>query len=273
MTVFEVCRMVARSLFAEIGPWGDKCALIGGLIPELLVPVPADNELAGHVGTRDVDLAIRVAATVENREVYRTLKQNLANLKLVQSGSPSFEWRRTVGEVEVVVELFVPVDDADQGGKIQKKPLENTGSGLTALGIFGLEYIDRDLWIVEDEGPLLDDKGIKKVPLRICGPAVLLCLKAWALNDRTKSKDGYDVVWLIRAYTPEKLAVRFKELDLSSTEFGAKALGFLEENFKSHDHTGPRGWVAESHFEGEQAEREARQAAGVVAEFLSLVRS
>jgi len=216
---------------------------------------------------------LRVAATVENREVYRTLKQNLANLNLVQSGSPSFEWRRTVGEVEVIVELFVPVQGVAQGGKIQKKPIEDGGSGLTALGIYGLEYIDRDVKIVEDEGPLLDDKGIKMVPLRICGPAVLLCLKAWALNDRTKSKDGYDVVWLLRAFTPKALAARFKELELLNCEFGAKALMFLEDNFKSHEHTGPRGWVIESQFEGDDAVREARQAAGVVEEFLRIVRS
>jgi hypothetical protein len=273
MDIFELCRLVARSLFAEIGPWGDKCALIGGLIPGLLTPEPADGSLAPHIGTRDVDLAIRVAATIENREMYRTLKQNLANLGLEQSGSPSFEWRRTVENVEVVVELFVPVDDADQGGQIQKKPIEQSGSGLTALGIYGLEYIERDTRIVMDEGPLLDGKGIKNVPLRVCGPAVLLCLKAWALNDRTKTKDGYDVVWLLRAHGTETLAERFKELQLIDTDFGARALEFLEDNFMTHEHSGPMGWVKESQFAGEDAAFEARQAAGVVGEFLQLVRS
>src|SRR5205814_10106245 len=104
-------------------------------------------------------------------EMYRTLKNNLAALKLVQTNNRTFEWKRMVEGVEVIVELFVPVDTPDQGGKIQRKPIENGGSDLTALGIYGLDLIDRDLQEIEDEGPLLDNRGLKKVTLRVCGPA------------------------------------------------------------------------------------------------------
>lgn len=62
MEVIEICRMVARSLISEIGPWGNRCALFGGLSPGLLVPVPT-APLLPHIGTRDIDLAIGVAAS------------------------------------------------------------------------------------------------------------------------------------------------------------------------------------------------------------------
>ena len=105
MDVLEVCRMVARSLVAEIGPWGNHCAFIGGLVPGLLLPDPGED-LAPHIGTRDVDLALRVAAIGDDAEMYRTLKNNLSALQLVQTSDRTFEWKRMVEGFEVIVELF-----------------------------------------------------------------------------------------------------------------------------------------------------------------------
>lgn len=271
MEVIEICRMVARSLIAEIGPWGQRCAFFGGLVPGLLVPEPPET-LLPHVGTRDIDLALRIAALGDEEDMYRTLKKNLSDLKLVQSNGRSFEWKRPVEGFDVLVELFVPVDEPNQGGRIQQKPIEKSGSGLTALGIYGLDLIERDLEEIEDEGPLLDGKGIKKVKLRVCGPAMLVALKAWALGDRSKPKDGYDVVWLLKAYGPESVGARFKEKGLDTTDFGAEALARLQECFKTRAHTGPSGWVEESGFAGEERARELREAVGVVGEFIRVVR-
>lgn len=272
MEMNDICRLVARTLMAEIGPWGERCALFGGLVPGLLVPEPPSG-LAPHIGTRDVDLALRVAALGDEREMYRTLKQNLAGIGFSQNSLKSFEWRRGVGEVEVIVELFVPVEDPTQGGKVQRKPIEDSGSGLTALGIYGLELIKHDIKIVPDEGPLLDDKGVKRVDLRVCGPAMLLALKAWALTDRNKTKDGYDVVWMLKALGPQTIAERFREAQLQHTDFGAEALARLETCFSTPEHTGPVGWISESFFEDDEAAREKRDAVGLVREFLSKVRS
>ena len=170
------------------------------------------------------------------------------------------------------VELFVPVDTPEQGGRIQRKPIEKGGSDLTALGIYGLDYIERDIEEIEDEGPLLDDKGIKKVTLRVCGPAVLVALKAWALNDRNMTKDGYDVVWILKAYGPAAVASRFRAAGLHGTDFGQRAVTYLLEGFQTYEHTGPVGWAAESQFEGDERVREMREAAGIVQEFIKLVR-
>ena len=110
----ENCRMVARSIISEIGHWGDQCTIFGGLSPALLVPNPT-YPLLPHIGTRDVDLAIGIATLDDERELYRTLKNNLHALQMVQRDSRSFEWYRTMGRFEVKVELFVPVDRRDQG--------------------------------------------------------------------------------------------------------------------------------------------------------------
>jgi hypothetical protein len=233
------------------------------------VPVPQEP-LSPHIGTRDIDLAIRVAAIGDDGEMYRTLKNNLTALNLVQTSNRTFEWKRTIEGFEVIVELFVPVSTPEQGGKIQRKPIERGGSDLTALGIYGLDLIERDVCEIEDEGPLLDDKGVKKVTLRVCGPAILVALKAWALNDRNKTKDGYDVVWILKAYGPEAIASRFREIGLQDTDFGRQALTFLAEHFRTYENTGPVGWAIESQFQGDERIREMREATGIVQEFLRL---
>jgi hypothetical protein len=100
----------------------------------------------------------------------------------------------------------------------------------------------------------------------------IIALKAWALVDRNKSKDGYDVVWLLKAYGPDRLAARFKEKGLAETDFGKQALTRLEKCFMTHEHTGPVGWADESMFEGEERAVELREAEGVVKEFLRAAR-
>ncbi len=167
--------------------------------------------------------------------------------------------------------MFVPVGTPEQGGQIQSRPIEKSGSGLTALGIYGLELIKRDIELVEDEGMLLDGKGIKKVTLQICGPAVLIGLKAWALDQRTKSKDGYDVVWLMKAYGAKVLADRFVSKGLHETDFGIQAVGFLKEHFASPEHTGPIGWVDSSEFTGNERAREVREAVGIIRDFVDCI--
>lgn len=270
MEMNEICCMVARTLMSEIGPWGERCALFGGLVPGILVPEPPTN-LAPHIGTRDVDVALRVAALSDDREMYRTLKASLSAIGLKQSAT-SFRWQREVEGVDVEVELFVPVSEPEQFGKIQKKPIEQSGSSLTALGVFGLEWIESDLQIIPDEGPLLDGRGIKQVDLRICGPAMLLALKAWALTERNKAKDGYDVVWMLKALEPQTIATRFREAGIANTPFGVEALNKLESCFSTYQHTGPQGWINESRFEGAESAREARDAVGLVREFVQLAR-
>ena len=162
------------------------------------------------------------------------------------------------------------MSDQQAAGKIQKQPFDESGSGLTALGVYGLELIERDLVTLEDEGPLLDDRGVKRVLVSVCGPAMLVLLKAWDLRERAKQKDGYDVVWLLRALGADALASRFSAARLGQTKAGARALEFLTEAFKSPDSTGPRGWVATAGFEDDEREREKRDAVGIVGEFCRL---
>ena len=67
MEMNVICRIVARTLMSEIGPWGERCALFGGIVPGLLVP-ETEGTLAPHIGTQDIDLALRIAALSDDQE-------------------------------------------------------------------------------------------------------------------------------------------------------------------------------------------------------------
>ncbi|BDI31503.1 hypothetical protein CCAX7_35540 [Capsulimonas corticalis] len=63
-----------------------------------------------------------------------------------------------------------------------------------------------------------------------------------------------------------------RDAGLHQTDFGQQSLEFLAESFKTHEHTGSVGWITESGFEGSERAREAREAAGIVQEFIRLAQ-
>lgn len=77
---------------------------------------------------------------------------------------------------------------------------------------------------------------------------------------------------MLKAQGAEAIAARFRAAGLAQTDFGSAALAHLQSCFASSDHTGPIVWVRESGFAGDEAAREARDAAGLVGEFIALAR-
>jgi hypothetical protein len=147
------------------------------------------------------------------------------------------------------------------------------------MGLYGLQFMSLDTVIVADEGPLLDlanRVSVQGAPvnLPLCGPAIFLALKAWALTQRQGTRNGerdaYDVLWMLKALGPQSLAAHFRAARLQELPFGTQALEHLAACFASHRHAGPLGWITESCFEGQEAAREARDAAGLVQEFTQL---
>jgi hypothetical protein len=267
----EICKKIVRTVNAESGVWGPSCIVIGGLVPALL-GIELPDGLSPHLGTTDVDFGVHIAAAAEESDLYRTLKSVLTTLNFRQTGEePSFAWVRDVEGYPAKIELFCPVPNQTDAGRIQKKPFDESGSGLTALGVYGLELLEHDLERIQSKGPLLDDRGIKNVSVSVCGPAMLLLLKAWALQERTKDKDGYDVIWLLKALGPDLLASRYFERGLQKHDAGIRALEYLHEAFNTPKNSGPAGWVLTSGFEGDDAEREKREAHALVNAFLDRV--
>ena len=98
------CERALITLIGDLGPWGSRIYLAGGLAPRYLVgSLPEDSR--AHVGTTDVDLVIRLALGDATPETYKTLQENLKKSGFDQS-EPSFQWTREVDGVKVKIEFL-----------------------------------------------------------------------------------------------------------------------------------------------------------------------
>jgi hypothetical protein len=240
------CEKALRTILTKIGPWGQRLILIGGMTPRYLVgPLPLDIE--EHVGTTDLDVVVGVTVSTEEEEAYRTLQQNLKEARFAPAIDPdtgqeqSFRWTRRVDGIGVHLEFFCPVEDG-QPGKLSRNPGKNAGSRISAIRTRGAELAAMDYVVVPLGGELLDHAGIQEaVSAKVANLLPFLVLKAFAIDERDKEKDSYDIVWTLNAYKEGPRSV--VESIVRSPAFGhpevAAAMERLRTHFHSPEHRGP----------------------------------
>jgi hypothetical protein len=145
----ERCERALITLIGDLGPWGNRIYLAGGLAPRYLVGrLPEDVRV--HVGTTDVDLVIGLALGDETPETYRTLQANLKKSGFDQ-GEPSFQWTREVDGVNVKIEFLCETDQVEPGRIFSPKG-ENAGAKFAAFNIRGAQLVREDFVERELEG-------------------------------------------------------------------------------------------------------------------------
>jgi len=273
------CEKALRTILTKIGPWGTRLVLIGGMAPRYLVgDLPAD--ISEHVGTTDLDIVVGIALESEEDEAYRTLQQNLKDAQFAPRRNPdtnqeeTFRWTREVDGVSVVLEFFCPVGEGN-AGQLLRNPGKNVGSKISAMRIRGAELAGRDHITINLGGELLDHGGIQeRIEVRVCNLLPLLVLKSFAIDERDKSKDSYDLVWILNAFQEGPASVVDAIADSPVIDHAdiPAAIQAIRTHFQSPGHRGPSQYA---NFElmaddAEQLERLRLHAHGTVAEFLRL---
>jgi hypothetical protein len=256
------CEKALRTLLTKIGPWGGRIFLIGGMTPRYLIG-NAPSDMKEHVGTTDLDVVVGVTISTEEREVYRTLQNNLKDAGFVPAVDPetrqeqSFRWSRDVDGVRVMLEFFCPVGEG-QPGTMLRNPGDQVGSKISAIRMTGAELVALDHFTVRLKGDTLDDGGIQEgVDVHIANLLPFLVLKAFAIEERDKDKDSYDVVWTLNAY-PGGVggAVRaISESPVLAHRDVATAVELLRKNFLSIDHRGPSQYARFERTDNTEEER------------------
>lgn len=265
----ERCERALITLIGDLGPWGDRIYLAGGLAPRYLVGrLPEDAR--AHVGTTDVDLVIGLALGDETPETYRTLQENLKKSGFKQ-GEPSFQWTREVEGLSVRIEFLCETDQVEPG-RIFKPKGEYAGAKFAAFNIRGAQLVREDFIECELEGERLDGGGRSKVTVRVANILTYTVLKILAFQDRHDNKDAYDLVFtLLNADEgPERAGIRAHESGVAGHEQVEEALRLLEERFADVDQDGPSayaGFLARSGDE-EDAARLRQGAVATVRAFL-----
>lgn len=223
-------------LATVLGSLLDSITVVGGLVPSLLIP--EGDPAAGfepHPGTMDLDLGLSLAIldTQLYTEIARQLRGSGYRPALSPTGNERLQQWRAPGS-DVVIDFLIPRTTAgEQDGRI--KPLEHD---LGAVITPGLELVERDYQVVTLEGITLRGSQARR-DIRVCGVGAYVVLKARAVHLRDKSKDAFDLFYILRNYGTGLEAVASALRPLLDNEIAQEAMQWLSDDFATVGHIGP----------------------------------
>jgi hypothetical protein len=112
-----------------------------------------------------------------------------------------------VDGIEVLLEFFCPVGDG-QPGTMLRNPGAEVGSKISAIRMSGAELVALDSFTVRLSGETLDHGGIQEgIEVHVANLLPFVVLKTFALEERAKDKDSYDIVWTLNGKRPSNTPV------------------------------------------------------------------
>lgn len=233
----ELIRAATLTAATILGDYMDDLAVVGGLVPSLLIPptaLPAGAD--PHVGTMDLDLGLDLAILDDHR--YEGIAERLRDSGFIPDTSEKGNevrqrWTHSRNPLAKIEFLIPPVSAEAVPGKLQ--PLER---GLAAFIIEGLEVAFNERVHVRLEGTTLFGETISRV-IPVCNPGAFIILKALAFRNRGKFKDAYDLYYMTRNYGSGTEDVAGFLGPLIGTEPGRRAVGILREDFLDERALGP----------------------------------
>lgn len=225
----RAARKVMLELTRLLGEYRDNIVVVGGWVPELLIPGQ------GHVGSTDVDLALDHEALSDPG--YSTILEHLQARGYKQSHEQPFIFEREVEVDEQAISVQVDLMSGEYGGTGQSHRTQEV-QDVRARKARGCDIAFQLSEAVELEDEL-PGGGIDRAEVRVASLPAFFVMKAMALNGRVKEKDAWDLWFCLRHHPdgPEGIA----EMIAPYVENGLvqEALEYLEEKFASPDHVGP----------------------------------
>jgi hypothetical protein len=216
-----------------LGSFQGKFAVIGGAVPWLLL----NAEDMPHVGTLDVDLSLDAEALGDGE--YVTLVEALMSHGYHQHvDRRRFQLVRQVPApdrgppIDVIVDFLMPRDAQivkNIPPRISEFAVQRADGAELALHFYKLVAI---------EGTL-PGGGKNRVEIAVASIPALLAMKGFAIRNRLKQKDAYDIYYCVRNYLggPEALAADCKAL--LAHDNALKGYRAIAEKFGDADGFGP----------------------------------
>jgi hypothetical protein len=243
---------VLIELIHLLGEYKDDMVLIGGWIPEVLLP----HVSAPHVGSMDVDIALNHQKI--NEERYKMIL-DLLQSRGYQQGDQPFIFYRTVkvGDKEINVEVDLLAGEYEGTSKSHR---HQKVQGMRARKARGCDLVFEMSKEIQIEGTL-PNGAHDVVTVRVASIVPFFVMKGMAMETRIKEKDAYDIYYSLLNYPGgiDALAEEFKpHLHLGLVKEGLQKIA---GKFSSERAFGPKS-VAD--FEGtddpEEQERIQRDA-------------
>lgn len=258
-------RRVLVDLGQVLGSFEDSLVVVGGWVPDLLL----EKSEEAHVGSIDVDLALDAEKLADGR--YAELLKILLNTRRYKQAEEPFKLYADVDLEDGQPPVRVDVDflkSPDARTKRNKPKFTNNFRPLDASGC-SAAFENPELVVIT--GKMI--KGnTNRVRFLVASIADFLIMKSYALANRDKPKDAYDICFCLDNYPDGRnhLAANWKKR--ADKKDVKQAIAILEEKFAAVNSYGP-GQVVEFYnsADTEEQQRQARRAFELVQEFLKLV--
>lgn len=249
----EAAKSVLIELAHLLGEYRDDIVLIGGWVPELLLP----QEPCPHVGSMDIDLALN---HLKIQDGYKRIEELLIGRGYYQEeGRPPFVFFRDVQLSGRAVKVQVDLLSGEYEGT-GKGRRHQVVQGMKARKVRGCDIAFDMVEEITVEGEI-PGGGHDRVTVRVASIVPFFVMKGMTLDERLKEKDAWDVYYCTVAYPGgiEALAEKFRpHLSHGLVQEG---LAKIAKHFADIKATGPK-FVAD--FEGtddpEEQERITRDA-------------
>jgi hypothetical protein len=187
----DAARSVLIELVHLLGEYKDDIVIIGGWIPEILLP----HFSGPHVGSMDVDIALNHQKISEER--YKMI-QDLLQSRGYQQGDQPFIFFRTVkvGDKEIKVEVNLMAGEYEGTSKSHR---HQKVQGIRARKVRGCDLVFKMSKEIRIEG-ILPNGAHDTVTVRIASIVPFLVMKGMAMETRIKEKDAYDIYYSIFNY-------------------------------------------------------------------------
>ncbi len=216
-----------------LGSYRGRFAVIGGAVPWLLLP---DAEMS-HVGTMDIDLGLNAEALGEQE--YVTLIRALLNHGYEQREElRRFQLVRQVraddggSPIDVVVDFLMP-----RSAEIERNtpPIID---GFAAQRADGADLAIRFQRLVEIKGRMPEGE-LNCVEIAVASIPALLAMKGFAIENRLKRKDSYDIYYCIRNFPGGATALAQECHSVLKHLEGERGYRFIADKFATVEGFGP----------------------------------
>jgi hypothetical protein len=218
-------RAVLIEAMNVLGAFRDKIVIVGGSVPELLYP----NR--GHAGTLDVDLA--VSPTALGGGAYETILKRLTDAGYTHQINPT-RFLKHVEGVEDPVKLDLISGQYQDAGKVPEVQIDE----LQISTLCGLDLAFEVCREIEISGPMPDGTQ-NTVRAKVVEPQAFILIKAFALDERLKEKDAYDIVFVLRNFQPDIEALAERLRPLLKNGLAREGYKILKSKFDSLESVGP----------------------------------
>ena len=199
----EAARSVLIELVHLLGEYKDDIVLIGGWIPEVLLP----HYSGPHVGSMDVDIALNHLKISE--EGYKMIQYLLQSRGYQQGDQPFIFFRNVkVGNREVKVQVDLLAGEYEGTSRSHR---HQRIQGIHARKVRGCDLAFEMSEEIRIEGTL-PGGAHEAATMRVASIVPFLVMKGIAMETRMKEKDAWDIYYCLLNYPGgiEALSEEFK---------------------------------------------------------------